>query len=112
MAEAAGSGSDDDSDQLVTIHEAAKCCNASQLRRALAAGVSPNLMSPIGRSAIHDLCLPNESNLEARLACLDLLRQSPGFDVNLPNSYGERAIHLLWWIVISRHQEINFFGPQ
>ena len=39
MAEtAAGGGSDDDSDQLVSIHEAAENCNVVQLQRALAAG--------------------------------------------------------------------------
>ena len=46
MAEtAAGGGSDDDSDQLVSIHEAAENCNVNQLQRALAAGVSPNITS-------------------------------------------------------------------
>ena len=45
MAEtAAGGGSDDDSDQLVSIHEAAENCNVVQLQRALAAGVSPNII--------------------------------------------------------------------
>ena len=41
MAEtlSAASESDDDSDQSVSIHKAAKHCNVSQLRRALAAEV-------------------------------------------------------------------------
>ena len=46
MAET-GSGSDDDSAQWdpMSIQEAARTCNASQMRRALAiAGVSPNIM--------------------------------------------------------------------
>ncbi len=38
----AGSGSDDDSDQLMSIHEAARNCNVRQLRRALAAGAYPD----------------------------------------------------------------------
>jgi hypothetical protein len=41
MAENAGSGSDDDSDQLMSIHEAARNCNVDQLARALAAMLTP-----------------------------------------------------------------------
>ena len=97
MAEtAAGGGSDDDSDQLVSIHEAAENCNVVQLQRALAAGVSPNI-TRTGQSAIHILCLADGSDPgfdhEARMACLDLLRQSPDFDVNLRDGAGDRAIH-------------------
>ena len=103
--ETAGSGSDDDSDQsqgqLVSIHEAARNCNLSQLRRALAAGASPNFRDGVGHvAAIHLLCKIKHTDnigLGARLACLDLLRHSPEFDVNLPNDYGERAIHLSAW---------------
>ena len=93
---AAGGGSDDDSDQLVSIHEAAENCNVVQLQRALAAGVSPNI-TRTGQSAIHILCLADGSDPgfdhEARMACLDLLRQSPDFDVNLGDGAGDRAIH-------------------
>ena len=101
----AGSGSDDDSEQLVSIHEAARNCNVRQMRRALAAGASPNIRDGFGRvAAIHLLCKPpaDEFDLGARLACLDLLRQSPDFDVNLPNDYGEQALHLLGWHAKSR----------
>ena len=75
MAENAGSESDEDSDQLMSIHEAAENCNVDQLARALAAGVSPNTMRE-GQPLIISLCylLPNNYNQEARLACLDLLR--------------------------------------
>ncbi len=110
MAEtlSAASESDDDWDQLVSIHEAARTLNVSQLRGALAAGASPNFREGFGHvAAIHLLCRTNLNHADefpevrlrvgARLACLDLLRQSPDFDVNLPNSYGERAIHLLAW---------------
>ena len=56
MAEA-GSGSDDDSDQLMSIHEAARNCNVRQMRRALDAGASPNFRSGVGHvAAIHLLC--------------------------------------------------------
>ena len=81
MAENAGSGSDDD--QLVSIHEAAENFNVSQLRRALAAGASPNSTNGAGQPVIIDFCylLPRNYNQEARMACLDLLRQSPDFDV-------------------------------
>ena len=103
MAEIAGSGSDDD--QLVSIHEATRKRNVRQLRRALAAGRSPN-MSDGCQSAIHILCRPyypeqSPPPLGDRLACLDLLRQSPDFDVNLPNSYGEQAIHLLGYRMLT-----------
>ena len=99
MAEtAAGGGSDDDSDQLVSIHEAAENCNVVQLQRALAAGVSPNI-TRTGQSAIHILCLADESDPgfdhEARMACLDLLRQSPDFDVNATDRVGSIAVHYL-----------------
>ena len=54
MAEtlSAASESDDDSDQSVSIHKAAKHCNVSQLRRALAAGVSPNSTNHAGQPLI------------------------------------------------------------
>ena len=107
MAEA-GSGSDDDSDQLMSLHEAARNCNVRQMRRALDAGASPNFRSGVGHvAAIHLLCKTKLNHADkfpevrervgARLACLHLLRQSPDFDVNLPNDYGERAIHLSAW---------------
>ena len=94
MAEtlSAASESDDDSDQSVSIHKAAKHCNVSQLRRALAAGVSPNSTNHVGQPLIISLCylLPANYIQEARLACLDLLRQEPDFDVNLPRSGSRR----------------------
>ena len=106
MAETAGN-----SDQSMSIHEAAEKCNVIQLQRALAAGASPNFRSGVGHvAAIHLLCRTKLNHADefparlevrlrvgARLACLDLLRQSPDFDVNLPNDYGERAIHLSAW---------------
>ena len=82
----------------MSIHQAARNCNVSQLRRALAAGASPNIRDGFGRvAAIHLLCKPpaDEFDLGARLACLDLLRQSPDFDVNLTDEPGDRAIHYL-----------------
>ena len=96
----AETGSDNDWDQN-SIQEAARTCNVSQMRRALAiAGVSPNVMRDgqpliiLLSSRLH----PNQrlgTDPKARLACLDLLRQSPGFDVNLPDRAGDRAIHYL-----------------
>ena len=96
----------------LSIHEAARKRNVRQMRRALAAGRSPN-MSDGCQSAIHILCSPprvtwspgpepgvyleSPPPLVDRLACLHLLRQSLDFDVNLPNDYGERAIHLSAW---------------
>ena len=78
----AGTGSDDDSDELMSIHEAARNCNVSQLRRALAAGASPNFRDGVGHvAAIHLLCKIKHTDnigLGARLACLDLLRHSQG----------------------------------
>ena len=99
MAEtlSAASESDDDSDQSVSIHKAAKHCNVSQLRRALATGVSPNSTNHVGQPLIISLCylLPANYIQEARLACLDLLRQSPDFDVNATDRGGDRAVHYL-----------------
>ena len=74
MAENAGSGSDDDSDQLMSIHEAARNCNVRQMRRALVSGVSPNSMNIHGQPPILLLCYLEPRNAhEARMACLDLL---------------------------------------
>ena len=58
MAEtlSAASESDDDSDQSVSIHKAAKHCNVSQLRRALATGVSPNSTNHVGQPLIMTHC--------------------------------------------------------
>ena len=99
MAEtlSAASESDDDSDQSVSIHKAAKHCNVSQLRSALAAGVSPNSTNHVGQPLIISLCylLPANYIQEARLACLDLLRQSPDFDVNATDRVGSIAVHYL-----------------
>ena len=107
MAEtlSAASESDDDSDQSVSIHKAAKHCNVSQLRRALAAGVSPNSTNHVGQPLIISLCylLPANYIQEARLACLDLLRQSPDFDVNAPDRNGDLAIHYLGCHATSRN---------
>ena len=96
----AETGSDNDWDQN-SIQEAARTCNVSQMRRALAiAGVSPNVMRD-GQPLIVILSSehhPNQrvgTDLEARLACLDLLRQELDFDVNLPDRAGDRAIHYL-----------------
>ena len=92
----------------MSLHEAARNCNVRQMRRALDAGASPNFRSGVGHvAAIHLLCKTKLNHADkfpevrervgARLACLHLLRQSPDFDVNLPNDYGERAIHLSAW---------------
>ena len=91
----AETGSDDDWDPN-SIQEAARTCNVRQMRRALAiAGVSPNIMRDgqpliiLLSSRIH----PNQrlgTDPKARLACLDLLRQEPDFDVNLPRSGSRR----------------------
>ena len=107
MAEtlSAASESDDDSDQLVSIHKAARNCNVSQLQRALTAGVSPNSTNDAGRPLIISLChlLPRNYNQETRLACLDLLRQSPDFDVNAPDRAGHIAIQFLGCHATSRN---------
>ena len=67
----------------MSIHEAARNCNARQMRRALDAGASPNDGSYHGQPPLLALCYLEPRNAhEARMACLDLLRQSPGFDVN------------------------------
>ena len=92
----AETGSADGSDQLVSIHEAARNCNARQMRRALDAGASPNDGSYYGQPPRLALCYLEPRNAhEARMACLDLLRQSPGFDVNATDIGGDRAIHYL-----------------
>ena len=94
MAETAGSGDDDNSAQLMSIHEAARNRNVSQLRRALTA-VSPNFTNETGQSAIHLLCYNSigiRPDHEGRMACLGLLQQSPDFDVHLPDQSGFQAI--------------------
>ena len=47
MAETAGN-----SDQSMSIHEAAEKCNVIQLQRALAAGASPNFRDGFGHVAV------------------------------------------------------------
>ena len=106
MAEtlSAASESDDDSDQLVSIHKAARSCNVSQLQRALAAGASPNSTNDAGQPPILLLCYFEPRNAhEARMACLDLLRQSPDFDVNTPDRAGHIAIQFLGCYAKSRN---------
>ena len=92
----AGTGSDDDSDELMSIHEAVRNCNVRQLRRALAAGASPNDKSHHGQPPFLGLCYLRPRNAhKARMACLDLLRQSPDFDVNATDRVGSIAVHYL-----------------
>ena len=100
MAETAGSGSDDDSDQLMSIQEAARTCNVSQMHARSPLEFRPILCATASRlsSFLSSEHHPNQrlgTDLKARLACLDLLRQEPDFDVNLPDRAGDRAIHYL-----------------
>ena len=73
------------------IHDAAERGDFAALRRALASGVSPNVLGQYGQTLLHCVCV-YPSNAEARLDCLHILLEA-GANVNALDEDEKTPLH-------------------